>query len=234
MVGRKGTHDIDWLAAYIVGGLEIGQDDVVLDLCCGNGLVTVRVAARAKSVVGVDFSQLLLQQAGAISSAPNVTYVEGDARNLSASIGNQVFDKAYISAAFQYFDRATGRDVLIGLRNAVRPGGKVAVLDIPDQGRKLVHHIRALGRLLAPSFAGDGHRSNNRFYSFAARIGYLTRNVAHAVGLKQGSSELGWWWRRAEFAALANASGFDCLTVDQPEQNPHHHYRFDAIMRRRS
>lgn len=234
MVGRKGTHDMDWIAGFIGDLLRVGKDEDVLDLCCGNGLVTVRVAERAHSVVGVDFSRTLLQQARSGFTRDNITYLEGDARNLTAAIGNRVFHKAYISAAFQYFDREMGADVLRGLHAAVVPGGQVAILDIPDKGRKLAHQARAAMRLLAPSketAGGESQKTNARFHTLGSRVSYLARNVGAAIGLRKGD-DLGWWWAREEFLEVARACGFSGITLDQPVMNPHHTYRFDALLTR--
>ncbi len=112
MVGRKGSHDLDWISDFIGQLLDVGPSDNVLDLCCGNGLISVRMAKNAHMVVGVDFSEMLLEQARSQFSAPNITYLQGDARLLHQAVGTRTFDKAYISAAFQYFDDATGGDVL--------------------------------------------------------------------------------------------------------------------------
>ena len=115
MVGRKDRQDIDWIAGYIADFLNA---KTVLDLCCGNGIVTQRTARRAKNVVGVGFSRILLKQAREISSAPNIIYLEGDARKLGSVLDGQKFDKAFIILAFQYFDVESGRDVLQGIKYA--------------------------------------------------------------------------------------------------------------------
>ncbi len=227
MVGRKGSHDLDWLAGYIVEKLALGPDDTVLDVCCGNGLVTRLVAPQVKSMLGVDFSHMLLQQAEQISAAPNLRYAQADARNLDAALQGEVFDKAYLCAAFQYFDDQAGREVLAGLRRAVKPGGVVKILDIPDKALKRQHQIRSAIRILLPS---SGDKNSGRFASFGERLGYLGRNVANVLVGKK-TDDLGWWWSREDFAAAARSAGFECQTLDQPRNNPHHTYRFDAVLR---
>jgi SAM-dependent methyltransferase len=233
MVGRKGTHDMDWIAVFIGDLLDISGDEDVLDLCCGNGLVTVRIAERARRVIGVDFSKALLRQARDTFSRDNIVYIEGDARNLEAVIGDLVFHKAYLSAAFQYFDREMGAEVLRGLHAAVAPRGQVAILDIPDKDRKLAHKARAAARLLGPTkvAARENEESNTRFHTLGSRVGYLARNVGAALGLRK-HDDLGWWWSRSEFLEVALQCGFSGVTLDQPHKNPHHTYRFDSLLTR--
>jgi ubiquinone/menaquinone biosynthesis C-methylase UbiE len=52
----------------------------VLDVCCGTGIVTAAAAARAASVVGLDFSPAMLRQAPQIHPHPH--FDEGDAEAL--------------------------------------------------------------------------------------------------------------------------------------------------------
>jgi ubiquinone/menaquinone biosynthesis C-methylase UbiE len=232
MVGRKGAHNMDWTAEFISGLLDVQPEDRVLDLCCGNGLVTIRVAKRVNSVMGVDFSAALLAQAQSDFSAPNITYRHGDARDLSKVTAGEIFDKAYISFAFQYFDEKSGQDVLRGLHRVLKPGGRLALVDIPNKAMKRRHQLRAALRLFLPAGQGTGSSdSNQRFKSLGARVRYLLRNAATVVGLRK-ADDLGWWWKRDTLVAQAREIGFDAETFDQPEENPHHLYRFDAVLRR--
>jgi ubiquinone/menaquinone biosynthesis C-methylase UbiE len=227
MVGRKGAHNIEWLANYIGDLLKISPNDEVLDLCCGNGLITRRIASRVRHVTGVDYSRILLSQASAISSAGNIEYLEGDARAIGDLFAANTFDKVYVSAAFQYFDQQSGRAVLKGLSQLLKPGGSLAIMDVPDRAQKLYHHFHAARRLVLP-VASSGTRP--RFRSVGARFSYLWRNVFRLAGIGRGTSELGWWWHRDEFEALSGKLGFACITLKQPEENPHHMYRFDALL----
>jgi SAM-dependent methyltransferase len=232
MVGRKGNHDLDWFAAYIIDVLKIMPSDEVLDVCCGNGLVTARVAATAREVTGVDYSRLLLKQASDISSATNIAYIEGDARSLTSVLAGRRFGKMYVSAAFQYFDQQTGRDVLVGLRQVAKPDARLGIFDVPDRARKTAHMLRAVGRLFLPERAPDSGGSNaKRFPTLRSRFAYMRRNTASAVGMRGGESEIGRWWSRPEFQQLALECGFACMVLNQPRENPHCTYRFDALLR---
>lgn len=228
MVGRKGTHDLDWLAGYVVQLLDLRPNDVVLDICCGNGLITARIAPKAGSVTGVDYSHILLEQARKISTASNLVYIQGNALKIDEKLDRASVDKAYLCFAFQYFDRASGREVLAGLRQVVKPGGVVAILEIPDKALKLRYQLKAVARLLSRGSAGS--QNGARFSSLGERLRYLGRNAINVL-LRKPTDDLGWWWTREEFTLIAQDVGFECRTLDQPKQNPHHTYRFDAILR---
>jgi predicted TPR repeat methyltransferase len=52
---------VDALVQDIAHRLAIKGTDHLLDLCCGNGLVTHQCAPFCRSIVGVDYSEPLLQ-----------------------------------------------------------------------------------------------------------------------------------------------------------------------------
>lgn len=230
MVGRHGQLDMQQIAEYTAQLLELTPQDTLLDLCCGNGLLTRELALRTKSVLGFDYSPVLLEQAREISDADNIDYAEGDATKVAEALAGQRFDAVVLSAAFQYFDEQAGSDVLAGIAGVLKPGGRAAILDIPDREKRLGHQMRSAVRLLMPSEKNDAPASNTRFKSFGSRIRYLVRNGAHALGLRPGGDELGWWWRRTAFLDLARSQGFEARCIDPPAGSPHASYRFDAVL----
>ena len=51
--------------------LRLTSSDSVIDLCCGNGLITRRLAPLVKEVVGVDFTLGLIDAAKRYNSFPS-------------------------------------------------------------------------------------------------------------------------------------------------------------------
>lgn len=230
MVGRKDNQDIAWLADHVDRLIAIQPTDNILDLCCGNGLLTAQLAKKARSITGVDYSAVLLKQAQEISSADNIQYLEGDARNLLPLLGCERFDKVVISFAFQYFDYQTS-EVLFGeLAKLIAPTGRIAILDIPDRSKKLSHMIRAAIRVLTPSASKSTPSQNKRFQSMESRIRYILRNIAHLIGLPSSHDELGWWWKRNDLIGVAGKHGFHCHCLDIPPESSMSRYRFDAVL----
>jgi 2-polyprenyl-3-methyl-5-hydroxy-6-metoxy-1,4-benzoquinol methylase len=65
------------LAAEKHFGLDIRR---ILDLACGTGLITRRLARQAESVVGLDVSEAMLQEARRLTTESNIRYKHGDFR----------------------------------------------------------------------------------------------------------------------------------------------------------
>ena len=60
-------------------GLQLQSNDRLLELCCGNGLMTRYLAALVEHVYAVDFVEHLISHACRFRAAPNVHYVCADA-----------------------------------------------------------------------------------------------------------------------------------------------------------
>jgi demethylmenaquinone methyltransferase / 2-methoxy-6-polyprenyl-1,4-benzoquinol methylase len=98
--------------------------DHVLDACCGTGDLAVAAEQRGGRVVGLDFSEKMLERARRKSGA--IEWVQGDA--LSLPFGDGEFDAATVG-----FGVRNLADLGAGLREllrVLRPGGKLAVLEI--------------------------------------------------------------------------------------------------------
>lgn len=233
MVGRKAFHDLDWLADYIAELIELKPQHDVLDLCCGNGLITSRLARKVARITGVDYSAALLKQANEISAASNIVYREGNALALDEAIGGQRFDRIYCLSAFQYFNDEMARAVLKELRARINPDGRIAILEVPDKGRKSSHMLKVLMRAIVPANqapSGAVHTDPRPVWS---RLAAAARGAATLLRFGRKPDALGWWWSRTEFSDCARSCGFDCEVLDEPQRNPLHTYRFDAVLRPR-
>jgi demethylmenaquinone methyltransferase / 2-methoxy-6-polyprenyl-1,4-benzoquinol methylase len=115
--------DVRWrrLAAAAV----VRPGDRVLDAACGTGELAVADAeAGAREVVGVDFSPRMLERAR--SKSAQIEWVEADLLSLP-------FPDASFDAATVGFGVRNLEDLEAGLRElrrVLRPGGRVAILEI--------------------------------------------------------------------------------------------------------
>jgi demethylmenaquinone methyltransferase/2-methoxy-6-polyprenyl-1,4-benzoquinol methylase len=99
--------------------------DRVLDACCGTGDLAVAArAAGAGDVVGLDFSEPMLERAR--RKAPELQWIQGDVLALP-------FEDASFDAAVVGFGIRNVADLEAGLRElrrVLRPGGRLGILEI--------------------------------------------------------------------------------------------------------
>lgn len=98
--------------------------DRVLDACCGTGDLAIAAERDSGVVTGLDFSGAMLERARRKSAT--VTWVQGDL--LALPMADDTFDAATVG-----FGIRNVHDLEAGLRElarVVRPGGRLAVLEI--------------------------------------------------------------------------------------------------------
>jgi 2-polyprenyl-3-methyl-5-hydroxy-6-metoxy-1,4-benzoquinol methylase len=125
--------DIDRVAARLLALLEPGAHHTLLDLACGNGLITSRLAPHFKTVMAIDCSDALIATAQEHFSRPNLRYRVGDILEVGAA--PEPYDRGLLSAAFQYLEPAQGRQLLQQLNRLIRPEGRLVLSDVPDRDR---------------------------------------------------------------------------------------------------
>jgi demethylmenaquinone methyltransferase/2-methoxy-6-polyprenyl-1,4-benzoquinol methylase len=115
--------DQRWRRATVRATVQEG--DRVLDACCGTGDLAVAARkARAGNVVGLDFSERMLERAR--RKAPELEWVQGDVLTLP-------FEDASFDAAVVGFGVRNVEDLeaaLSELRRVLRPGGRLGILEI--------------------------------------------------------------------------------------------------------
>lgn len=94
----------------------------VLDVACGEGLVARAVAERGASVVGIDISERLVDEAcrREADHPLRIAYHVGDAENLQ-SLGSRTFDG--VTCGFGVMNFADLNAVFLSVRRVLRPGG---------------------------------------------------------------------------------------------------------------
>jgi len=117
----------------IEGKMEICTNDEVLDLCCGNGVITKYLASKCKRVVGVDFVPELVAQID-LKKHPNICCIVEDARKVD--FNKQSFDKIIIYAGLQYLSYKETIYLFDSVVRWLKSGGLFYIGDIPDRERR--------------------------------------------------------------------------------------------------
>jgi SAM-dependent methyltransferase len=143
-VSDLGGEILSWLAP------KAGED--ILDLGCGDGALTERLAASGARVLGVDMSPSLLEAAKA--RGLNVRQENGHALPFAHE-----FDAVFSNAALHWMTEPD--KVIDGVRRALRPGGRF-VAEFGGHGN--VAAIVTAMRAAARAFDGDSALAGPWFY----------------------------------------------------------------------
>ncbi len=121
---RNSQAQATW-AGELIAKLGLGGDETILDIGCGDGKITARLAELVPggAVVGLDSSADMIAFARSEfppDLRPNLSFVVGDASALDLE---QHFDVVFSNAALHWI--IDHHPVLKGIRRCLRPGGRV-------------------------------------------------------------------------------------------------------------
>jgi ubiquinone/menaquinone biosynthesis C-methylase UbiE len=116
-------------------------DDLLLDVCCGPGTLTLDLAPYVAHVTGLDLTPAMLVQACAAQEKRNINnaeWVEGDVYALP--FADAAFSLVVSGAAFHHI--TTPRAAFAELVRVCRPGGRIAIRDVTPVDQKSAAYDR--------------------------------------------------------------------------------------------
>lgn len=204
--GKPVTQDqIDMIVSAVKAGLDLKADDVLLDLCCGNGALTTYFFQSCRGGLGVDFSTFLVEVANKhFVRRPEESYILGDIVDYVRTETDPArFTKALCYGGFQYLTKEAARQLLTELR---------------ERFTGIEHFF--LGNMPDKALIADFYRTY--------------KNGSYVPGEEdEPGSLMGVWRSEAEFHELAASSGWDAQCRKMPENFFAAYYRYDVILSRR-
>jgi ubiquinone/menaquinone biosynthesis C-methylase UbiE len=117
----------------IDASIEPNAKDTLLELCCGNGMISKHFSSKVDSIVSVDVSKDLIEKIDT-KKYNNIDAFDADIRDLSFK--NSSFDKVIIYAGIQYLTRQESIELLEKIFFWLKDGGILFIGDIPDSQKK--------------------------------------------------------------------------------------------------
>lgn len=112
--------------------IKINKNKTVLDLCCGNGLLSKELSPYCKKVVSVDFSKKLLDKF--VTNASNIEKINSDV--LKINFDNNTFDIVIIYFAIQHFTEEETVELVGKCKKWLKQNGLLFIGDIPELEKK--------------------------------------------------------------------------------------------------
>lgn len=115
-----------------------GESLSILDLGCGNGALTKKLADKGNDVTGIDASVELLEIAK--KNYPGISFLHGDAVDFHT---DRFFDVVFSNAVFHWIEKEKQPDMISCVKKALKPGGQF-VFEFGGFGNNVLIH-NALG-----------------------------------------------------------------------------------------
>jgi hypothetical protein len=190
------------MISSIKSALALGADSSLLDVCCGNGVITRELAVACRNIVAVDFSEALVGIACRYNGAPNLTYRVMNALELETAHLDDSFDRFSMYAALQHFQSDDLDKLLRGVMAHATSSFLFLVGGILDLRRK------------------------------SAFLDTPEKRSAYEAYRKEGKDRLGTWWDPQYIVDRCRVAGLKCLIDDYSPGRPGAHFRFDAHISR--
>jgi SAM-dependent methyltransferase len=179
------------MVRQVVEGLRLAPGEFLIDLCCGNGLVTHVLSRCVGEILAIDFAEHLIAAARRFKAADNIRYEVGDVETALRALVPRPPDKVLMNDSLGYFTPESFGRVLDTL------AGLVA-------GRPLM--------VMVTGVPGYEYRWN--FYDTPER------RARYETLEREGDERfdgMGRWWRQTELEAVGRERGFRVRVERQPE-----------------
>jgi len=184
----------------IVNYLEINSNDNVLDLGCGNGMITKEISAHCRNIVGVDFSHPLIEIASIAHFAANSSYINKSILDIRETDFNHKFTKVFMYEALQHFTANQFDKILKLIRNVSTPNVKVLLGSIPDKSKLWQYYD-----------------------TYERKVDFFKRKIFN-------DEAIGVWWKKRKIVKICRANNFNIRFFNQNEGLYTSHYRFDVVL----
>lgn len=211
--------------------LDIKPGERVLDIACGNGHFSRRLAGLGASVTACDVSETCMERAMAHTAGESdITYLVMDVTNRDAlrRLGRHCFDAAVASMAFM--DISDHEPLMAELRFLLKPNGRVVFSVLhPCFGYLLADAARAAGmgvggpllhalsRAVPAPVRARAARAREVVHLARQSLRYLESGPRRGYGIK-GQPRVHWYFHRplAELLKPAFAHGFVVDALVEP------------------
>jgi len=181
--------------------LNIQKDDDILDLCCGNGVLTKYFASKCRSITGVDFSETLISIAQKYNSPSNAKYFMMSALDPKIiEICEKPFSKIFMYEALQYFNSSEFAQLLDYILHIIDQNSVIFIAGIPDISKIW-----------------------NYYNTPERKADYYSRK-------KKGTEAIGNWWDKKNLLKICSKKGFHSEIISQEKLLISSHYRFDICL----
>ena len=210
-------------SAEIMQRLDLDQDDILLDIGCGTGVIDASLAPHVRKIFATDFSEAMAKKTRSNAATwGNICAVNCD--GIALPFRGGVFPKTVAYAVAQYLSRDQIDQVLGEAHRVTQPGGLIMLGEIP-RARDASFSSRVRDVWVYQGLWGVLRKIFDLSFEFGLRItGCLTRRFVRPKGppiVLHSEKEL---------LDMVHRHGMRGQVLRQSEELPWFHQTFDLLI----
>ena len=194
---------IDMIVDAINKGMQISHNDFLLDIGCGNGALSEKIAKNASTLTGIDNSDYLISVAKEFfESKPKSTFVHTEIDSFMEKLSNESalhYTKFVCYGAFSYLSERI---------------------------------ISSIFKFLDEKFLNTSIFYIGNIPNIEQTSQFFVQKLPSNIELSSCQTSIGKWWKKSELIDLANTYGWRAKITEMPSNFYGSRYRFDAILYR--
>ncbi len=193
--------ELSILLAELRAFLDLKEEDRLLDLGCGNGVISEKLSHHCFELYGVDMSERMIETAINLNKGDKCKFFKSDILKLNTDEFNQVnFTKVLMFGVLQHLKHTD----ISALFNQLLP-------ICTNQARFLIGFIPNIDK-------------KNEYYNS------VYKKVKYQYYKLMGRDLMGTWWSKSEIKEQLRMLGLDCTFIDVDKGRYGYPYRFHVII----
>jgi ubiquinone/menaquinone biosynthesis C-methylase UbiE len=126
---KKSAQYVDETFEKILSVVEVDRKDIVLDVACGTGSISIEFARLCGHVTGIDITPAMIKQAKLLQKENMLSNLKWDTGNVSKQLPYRSNSFSIVVTRFSFHHLLKPLSVLIEMKRVCTVGGQIVVID---------------------------------------------------------------------------------------------------------
>jgi ubiquinone/menaquinone biosynthesis C-methylase UbiE len=143
---KKAARHIEETFEKILSVVNVDHSDVILDVACGSGLISIEFAKISSQVTGIDITPAMIQQAKLLQQKNMLDNVKWDIHDISGNLPYPTGSFSIVASRFSFHHLLNPLSVLNEMNRVCAVGGQIVVIDPtpPPDKVDMFNHVEKL------------------------------------------------------------------------------------------
>ena len=143
---KKAARYIEETFEKILSVVNVDHSDVILDVACGSGLISIEFAKISSQVTGIDITPAMIQQAKLLQQKNMLDNMKWDIHDISDNLPYPTGSFSIVASRFSFHHLLNPLSVLNEMNRVCAVGGQIVVIDPtpPPDKVDMFNHVEKL------------------------------------------------------------------------------------------